>query len=129
MAGTIIRRSGRKSQGRPLAFGLQGTGGMNQQQKRNLMMGAAGIGAVLLAQAWRRRSDYDFAGKSVVITGGSRGLGLVIARELADEGARLTLVARDAEELSRASEDIRTRQPFTEVLTVSGDVRQRYEAE
>ena len=102
---------------------------MNQQQKRNLMIGAAGIGAVLLAQAWRRRSDFDFAGKSVLITGGSRGLGLVMAREFADEGARLTLVARDAEELNRASEDIRTRQPFAEVLTVPGDVRQRYDAE
>jgi NAD(P)-dependent dehydrogenase (short-subunit alcohol dehydrogenase family) len=102
---------------------------MTPQQKRNLMIGAAGLGAALAAQAWRRRSHYDFAGKSVVITGGSRGLGLVIARELADEGARLALVARDAEELSRAAEDIRTRQPFADLLTVSGDVRQRYEAE
>ena len=45
--------------------------------------------ALLLAQqAWRRRGSYDFAGRSVVITGGSRGLGLIMARELADEGAR-----------------------------------------
>jgi NAD(P)-dependent dehydrogenase (short-subunit alcohol dehydrogenase family) len=102
---------------------------MNQQQKRNLMIGAAGVGAVLLAQAWRRRSDYDFAGRSVVITGGSRGLGLVMARELADEGARLTLIARDEEELARAAEDIRTRQPFAEVLTIAADVRKRYDAE
>ena len=102
---------------------------MNQQQKRNLMIGAAGVGAVLLAQAWRRRSDYDFAGRSVVITGGSRGLGLVMARELADEGARLTLIARDEEELARAVDDIRTRQPFAEVLAIAADVRKRYDAE
>src|SRR5262245_4806703 len=42
----------------------------------------------LAAQMWRRRDPYEFAGRSVVITGGSRGLGLVIARQLADEGAR-----------------------------------------
>jgi NAD(P)-dependent dehydrogenase (short-subunit alcohol dehydrogenase family) len=102
---------------------------MKQQQKRNLMIGAAGVGALLIAQAWRRRSDYDFAGRSVVITGGSRGLGLVMARELADEGARLTLIARDEIELARAADDIRTRQPFAEVLTVAADVRKRYDAE
>ena len=102
---------------------------MTEQQKRNLIIGTAGAGALLLAQAWRRRSDYDFTGRSVVVTGGSRGLGLVIARQLADEGARLTLVARSEEELDRAVEDIRKRQPFAEVLTVAGDVRHRHEAE
>jgi NAD(P)-dependent dehydrogenase (short-subunit alcohol dehydrogenase family) len=102
---------------------------MTGHQKRNFILGAAGVGAVILAQAWRRRSDYDFAAKSVLITGGSRGLGLVMARHLADEGARLTLVARDDDELARAAADIRTRQPFAEVLTVVGDVRRRYDAE
>jgi NAD(P)-dependent dehydrogenase (short-subunit alcohol dehydrogenase family) len=102
---------------------------MTGQQKRSLMIGAAGVSALLLAQAWRRRSDYDFAGKSVVITGGSRGLGLVMARELADQGARLTLVARSDEELARAIEDIRARQPFAEILAATADVRKRYEAE
>ena len=93
------------------------------------MLGAAGVGAVVMAQAWRRRTDYDFATRSVVITGGSRGLGLVIARQLADEGARLTLIARDEDELARAAADIRVRQPFAEVLTIVADVRRRYDAE
>src|SRR5688500_16982931 len=105
------------------------TPAMTPQQKRNLMIGAAGIGAVVLAQALRRRSDYDFAKKSVVITGGSRGLGLVMARELAHQGARLTLVARSDEELDRAVDDIRARQPFAEVLPGTGDVRSRHDAE
>jgi NAD(P)-dependent dehydrogenase (short-subunit alcohol dehydrogenase family) len=96
---------------------------MTQQQKKAVLLGAAGLGAVVLARAWRRSERYDFTGKSVVITGGSRGLGLVLARQLADEGARLTLVARDAEALARAQEDIRVRQPFAEVLTIAADVR------
>jgi NAD(P)-dependent dehydrogenase (short-subunit alcohol dehydrogenase family) len=102
---------------------------LTEQRKRALAAGVVGLGALMAARAWRRRDAYDYAGKSVVITGGSRGLGLVIARELADEGARLTLVARDAEELARAADDIRTRQPFAEVLTVAADVRRRYDAE
>lgn len=102
---------------------------MTANQKRNAMLASAGVGALLLAQALRRRSAFDFAGKSVVITGGSRGLGLVMARQLADEGARLTLVARSEDELARAVEDIRTRQPFTDILAAPGDVRRRYEAE
>jgi short-subunit dehydrogenase len=102
---------------------------MNQQQKRTLVMGAAGITALALAQTWRRRTSYDFAGKSVVITGGSRGLGLIMARNFADEGARLTLVARDEAELTRAAEDIRLRQPFAEILIVPADVRTRHAAE
>ena len=102
---------------------------MTEQQKRNLIIGVVGVGAFLAAQALRRRSDYDFAGKSVVITGGSRGLGLVMARELAHQGAQLTLVARSDEELDRAVDDIRARQPFAEVLPVTGDVRNRHDAE
>ncbi len=102
---------------------------MTEQQKRNLIIATAGVGALLAAQTWRRRPAYDFAEKSVVVTGGSRGLGLVLARLLADQGARLTLVARSEDELSRANEDIRTRQPFTEILTVAADVRRRSDAD
>jgi NAD(P)-dependent dehydrogenase (short-subunit alcohol dehydrogenase family) len=101
---------------------------MTERQKRTVMVGAVGVGACLIARAWRRRDTYDFGSKSVVVTGGSRGLGLVLARELADEGARLTLIARDEDELARAADDIRSRQPFADVLTVTADVRRRVEA-
>jgi NAD(P)-dependent dehydrogenase (short-subunit alcohol dehydrogenase family) len=52
-----------------------------------------------------------------------------MARELADEGARLTLIARDDEELAHAADDIHARQPFADVLTVAADVRRRPDAE
>lgn len=102
---------------------------LTQQQKTALVCGAAAIGTLAFARAWRRRAAYDFAGKSVVITGGSRGLGLILARQLAHEGARLTLLARDDEELERAMADIRLQQPFADVMTVMADVRKRYDAE
>ena len=94
-----------------------------------LAVTALGAGVVLAAQMWRRRDPYDFAGKSVVITGGSRGLGLVMARQLADEGAKLTLVARDEEELRRAVDDIQEQQPFAEIFPAPADIRARYQAE
>lgn len=101
----------------------------SDRQRTAMVVGAMGVGAMVLAQVWRRRNPYIFEGKSVVITGGSRGLGLIMARELAGEGARVTLVARDEEELDRAAADIRTRHPGANVLAVVGDVRRRYDAE
>jgi short-subunit dehydrogenase len=57
---------------------------------------------------------YSFRDRVVVITGGSRGLGLVLARKLADEGAFLVLCARDATELDEALKDLRERTEFVE---------------
>jgi short-subunit dehydrogenase len=89
-----------------------------------------GIGALVIAQqAWRRRGAYEFSGRSVVITGGSRGLGLVMARQLAGEGARLTLIARDEQELARAANDLRTHVSTVDVQTVVADIRSRHDAE
>jgi NAD(P)-dependent dehydrogenase (short-subunit alcohol dehydrogenase family) len=102
---------------------------MTIQQKRAVAIGAAAFGALLAARTWQRRGAFDFNGKSVLITGGSRGLGLVMARELAHEGARLMLVARDQDELDRAVEDVRGRYPRADVAAVSADVRRRYDAE
>src|ERR1700742_135469 len=48
----------------------------------------------------------SFAGKVVVITGGSRGLGLALARQLAHEKAKLAIIARDQQELIRAKSDL-----------------------
>src|SRR5688572_15440582 len=67
---------------------------------------ALGAGAFGLAVAARYRARYNFENKVAVITGGSRGLGLVLARELASRGASLGLMARDAIELARARRTI-----------------------
>ena len=59
-----------------------------------------------LAVASRYRRRYTYENKVVVITGGSRGLGLVMARQLASQGAMVALLARDALELARARRTI-----------------------
>jgi short-subunit dehydrogenase len=85
-----------------------------------LMLGAAAGMAMS-----RQRKRFSFRGRSVIITGGSRGLGLELARQLARQRARLTLVARDLMELKRAEQELTAL--GAEVLTVSCDVRQQKE--
>ena len=77
-------------------------------------------GLALFAYGWSRwrRDPKFFTGKVVVIAGGSRGLGLVVARLLRAEGAQLALIARDPDELARA------RRELGEVLTVPCDLSQ-----
>ncbi len=53
------------------------------------------------------RSLFDLDGRSAIITGGSRGLGLQLAEALGSYGARLLLVARKAEELEAARAHLR----------------------
>ena len=86
----------RRSEGTPFAA----ADGMTRNQRFGLLA-AAGAG-VAISRAWMAWPRYSFRDRSVVITGGSRGLGLEIARILAAEGASLTLVSRDEHELARA---------------------------
>ena len=95
------------------------------KRNRNLLLGI-GIGAGIAAQ-FLRRSRYDVCGKTVFITGGSRGLGLLLAREFARRGARVAIAARDGEALMRATEDIRR---FGDnVLAIESDITMREEAD
>lgn len=83
------------------------------------------LGAATGVALSRPRKRFSFRGRSVIITGGSRGLGLEMARQLARQRARLTLIARDLMELKRAERELTDL--GAEVLTVSCDVRQQKE--
>jgi NAD(P)-dependent dehydrogenase (short-subunit alcohol dehydrogenase family) len=50
--------------------------------------------------------DLGLTGKACLVTGATRGIGLATARMLHAEGAKVLLVARDAEELERVSADL-----------------------
>jgi short-subunit dehydrogenase len=80
---------------------------MRRLHKQTLLVTAAGFGFVLAARAaarWRR--PYDLRDKVVLITGGSRGLGLTMARQLLHRGAYVAMCARDESELERARSDL-----------------------
>ncbi|HSW30040.1 MAG TPA: 3-oxoacyl-[acyl-carrier-protein] reductase [Longimicrobiales bacterium] len=48
-------------------------------------------------------SEQELSGKVALVTGGSRGIGLAISRALAGGGARVAVVARNAEGAARAA--------------------------
>ena len=52
---------------------------------------------------------FDLTGRTALVTGGSRGLGLQMAEALVELGARVALVARKADELDAASAHLRAR--------------------
>ena len=49
---------------------------------------------------------FDLKGKTALVTGGSRGLGLQMAHALGEAGARVMLAARKADELEAATADL-----------------------
>ncbi len=53
--------------------------------------------------------DYDFKDKTVIITGGSEGVGAATARKFAEHGANLVLVARGKRKLERIAEELRSK--------------------
>jgi short-subunit dehydrogenase len=81
---------------------------------------ALATGAFVVKSTLSRLFEYDLKNKTVLIAGGSRGLGLVMAREFAREGSRLVLCARDEQELQEAQADV---EEFgVEVMTVPCDI-------
>jgi NAD(P)-dependent dehydrogenase (short-subunit alcohol dehydrogenase family) len=67
-----------------------------------------------------RKAEADLRGAVALVTGGSRGLGLALSRELAQQGCRLAICARDELELEAARIDL---QRFgAEVLATPCDV-------
>jgi NAD(P)-dependent dehydrogenase (short-subunit alcohol dehydrogenase family) len=83
------------------------------------------ITVVLLFVAWLvlrliRTARYSLRDKVVLVTGGSRGLGLVLARQICAAGGKVALIAREAEELGRAKADLAPRGGA--ILTVQCDL-------
>ncbi len=91
------------------------------------MFAAGAVSAGLAVRAaLRNRTALDLPGKVVLITGGSRGLGLALAREFAARGCRLAICSRDREELDAAARDPRLTR---EVFAIPCDVTRRNEVE
>lgn len=88
-----------------------------------ILLGTAGL---LGWRAWRSR-QASLRGTIVLVTGGSRGLGFLLAREFAAAGASVVICARDREELARAAAELRDHSAT--VLPVVCDVADRRQVE
>ncbi len=74
-----------------------------------------------------RRKMISLRDKTVFVTGGSRGLGLLLAQEFAQRGANIAISARDRRELDRAETQLRM--ITDQVLTLDADMTMREEVE
>src|SRR5436190_15776043 len=86
-----------------------------------LRAGALLIGAWVTARAIRT-ARYTLRDKVAVITGGSRGLGLVLARHICAQGGKVAMIARDPEELERAKVDLGRRSGAPNAFGVKCDL-------
>lgn len=74
------------------------------QRTSQMITGSFLLGLGLGLMMRTRRSRGQFRGKTVLVTGGSRGLGLQLVREFASRGARVVFCARHADEIARAEQ-------------------------
>jgi NAD(P)-dependent dehydrogenase (short-subunit alcohol dehydrogenase family) len=96
---------------------------MRDGLRRRLTVVAAGAALGLGAaarEAQARDREADLRGEVALVTGGSRGLGLALSRELARQGCKLAICARDKTELEAARAELE--QGGAEVLAVTCDV-------
>src|SRR5438552_8660621 len=89
------------------------------------MLRVLSLAVALLFVAWLvlrliRTHRFSLRNKIFVITGGSRGLGLVLARQICAAGGKVALIARDGDELGRAKADLAPRGGV--VLTIECDL-------
>jgi short-subunit dehydrogenase len=97
-------------------------------ENRLALLAAAGFGTALAArEVVRQVRQADLRGQTALITGGTRGLGLLLAREFVRQGCRVAICARDPQELERARQDLEAR--GAEVLAVRCDVSERFQVE
>ena len=101
---------------------------MHKWVKNALWVGGAGAAAALgLKYYLRSVRHFDFADRVVIVTGGARGLGLNLARQLVDQGARVAICSRTQEQLDTAEEELRER--GGDVLALRCDIRERDEVQ
>lgn len=78
---------------------------MSQQKNTNpdLAVALAFLAGGLLGSALRKpERAQEFEGKTALVTGGTRGLGRALVRELASRGAKVVFCARHADEIERS---------------------------
>ena len=70
--------------------------------------------------------QLELEGTTVLVTGGSKGIGLACARAFAQEGARVAIVSRSVANLDRAAATL-AREGF-EVIKIAADLRDAVQA-
>ena len=101
----------------------------DRSQARNRLAPWAGVvglivaGVVVARASARAARALDLSGKRILITGASRGLGLILARKLRAEGGNVVLLARNRDSLERARAAVLAEgDGESDVFTIARDV-------
>jgi NAD(P)-dependent dehydrogenase (short-subunit alcohol dehydrogenase family) len=100
---------------------------MTSSTRQQSMLLSLGVAAGMTAMQLIFRRNYDLRRKTVFVTGGSAGLGLLLAREFAARGSRVAISGGDGEALERAAADIS--RYGRDVLPLETDLTVREDAE
>ncbi len=73
--------------------------------------------------------DLNLGGKTVIVSGGSAGIGLASAKMYLEEGCNVVVVARDAARLAEAASGLLAGKSAERVLTISADLAKPGEPE
>lgn len=71
----------------------------------------------------KKPMDLHLANKHVLITGGSKGIGLACAENFLNEGAKVTLVSRDPQNLANALQKLSAQHSATSIHTIAADLQ------
>jgi NAD(P)-dependent dehydrogenase (short-subunit alcohol dehydrogenase family) len=102
-----------KDVARDTVGGLRRRAGAELPSISNVAMAAGAMAGASIAMmavglaARARLRRHSFEGQTVLITGASRGLGLVLARQFAAEGAHVAILARGGVALADAAQELR----------------------
>ncbi len=66
--------------------------------------------------------QLSVAGRAALITGGSKGLGLAMAKAFAEAGGHVAMVARGTESLAKAEAEVKAVAPGVKVIGISADI-------
>src|SRR5512134_3878640 len=93
-----------------------------------VLAAALGLGIGMASrEVLLRRREADLRGRVAIITGSSRGLGFLLARELTREGCRVVICARGEAELERARQLLSA--SGAQVLAIPCDLADREQVE
>src|SRR5688500_8903252 len=99
---------------------------MPRKIAQTLALGAGALAAAAITRRWLAGRSFCFRDQVVWITGGSRGLGFVMARQILRAGGKVAICGRDEDTLHRAYALLRQAGP---VFAHRCDITNREEAE